>query len=261
MNQERMLRERYQCEWEGYQRQMDDYNEGIKRYNDAIRYNEEIDRWSRIETETGNIYARYEALGQKAPGSKVKIPCMPSKPAYMEDPTTIDLYDYYDEVKYTKGWMLNVSPDWKGVMITREMTDFFRGVIEEFYHNCDRFTKCRYVLENGHGKEHLHAHLVFTLNTKKPGYMTSIKKGNILQEWRNCWNRLADDNESIDNMTRDDEWVDPIDLCKHRSALNTCLLTNIGMYKDKIDYLDEELKPSSHKNDKHPLCPLKGYIG
>jgi hypothetical protein len=187
----------------------------------------------------------------------------------MEDPATIDLYDYYDEEKFDKAWMLNVSPDWKGCVITREMTDFFRGVIEEFYHNCDRFTKCKYVLENGHGKEHLHAHIVFTLNTKKPGYMTSIKKGNILQEFRNVWNRLATDNESLSGLYIDGEdyYLDVVglvggkDFPKRRNALNTCLITTMGMYKDKIDYLDEELKPTSHKNDKHPLCPLTGYIG
>lgn len=263
MNQERMLRERYQSEWNAYMTRMDDYNEETKRYNDAIRYNDEVDMWSRIEKETGNIYARYEALGQKAPLSKVKIPCMPSKPAYMEDPDTIDLYDYYDEEKYTKAWMLNVSPNWKGVVITREMIEFFEGVINEFYENCDRFTKMRYVLENGHGKDHLHAHIVFTLNTKKAGYMTSIKKGNILQEFRNIWNRLAKDNESLTGLYIDGEdyYIDVVGLLKNRCALNTCLLTTIGMYKDKIDYLDEDKKPTSHKNDEHPLCPIKGSKG
>lgn len=260
MNQERMLRHRYQCEWESYQSQMEAYDAKCHAYNEVMRHNQEVDRWQHIENETKNYYARYEA-GQERFAHRKVLPSIPCKPEYMEDPASIDLYEYYNEEKFTKAWMLNVSPDWKGVLITREMIDFFRGVIEEFYSNCDRFTNCKYVLENGHGADHLHAHIVFTLNTKKPGYMTSIKKGNILQEWRNCWNRLADDNASIDNMTKDDEWVDGIDLCKHRSALNTCLLTTIGMYKDKIDYLDEELKPTSHKNDEHHICPVKGYIG
>lgn len=272
MNQERMLRDRYQSEWEGFQREMDYYNEKRVAYNDVIRYNEKVDMWSRIERETGNIYARYEALGQKAPLNKVKIPCLPCKPDYMEEPDTIDLYDYYNEEKFTKAWMLNVSPNWKGVVITREMIEFFEGVIDEFYTNCNRFTKMKYVLENGHGKDHLHAHIVFTLNTKKPGYMTSIKKGNILQEFRNVWNRLIKDNPSLEGMTIDDEWVDPegyycnkrkkqIGLIDERCALNTCLLTTKGMYCDKIDYLNEELKPTSHKNDEHPLCPVKGMKG
>jgi hypothetical protein len=262
MNQARDLRERYMYEYERYMHKKEEYDMKCKAYNEIVRYNKEVDQWQRIENETGNYYARYEAypIG-KAPCHKKILPCIPCKPEYMESPEEIDLYEYYGEEKFTKAWMLNVSPNWKGCVITREMIEFFEGVIDEFYENCNRFTKMKYVLENGHGKDHLHAHIVFTLNTKKPGYMTSIKKGNILNEWRNCWNRLADNNPSLEDLTIDDEWIDCIDLCKHRSALNTCLLTSKGMYRDKIDYLDEELKPTSHKNDEHPLCPVKGSKG
>jgi hypothetical protein len=273
MNQEKDLRDRYAWEYDRFTQKMTEYQEKCHEYNEIIRYNQEVDRWQRIENETGNYYARYEAFPiGKAPAFKKNIPCIPCKPEYLEDPSTIDLYEYYDVEKFTKAWMLNVSPNWKGVAITREMIEFFEGVIHEFYGNCDRFTRMKYVLENGHGRDHLHAHIVFTLNCKKPGYMTPIKKGNILQEFRNIWNRLVKDNPSLEDLTIDDEWVDPegtycpkrkkkIGLIDERCALNTCLLTNIGMYKDKIDYLVEDLKPPSHKNDTHPLCPIKGSKG
>ena len=180
--------------------------------------------------------------------------------------------NYYGVEKFNESWMLNVSPNWKGCVITRDMINFFIAVIELFFENCNRFTKMSYVLENGHGKEHLHAHIVFTLNTKKPGYMTSIKKGNILQEFRNCWNRLMKDNPSMESLTRDDEWFDPegsycskrkkqIGLVDERCALQTCLITKQEMLKDKLDYLIEDLKPESHKNDVHHLCPVKGSKG
>jgi hypothetical protein len=169
--------------------------------------------------------------------------------------------NYYGVEKFNTAWMLNVSPNWKGCVITRDMINFFIAVIELFFDNCNRFTKMSYVLENGHGKDHLHAHIVFTLNTKKPGYMTSIKKGNILQEWRNCWNRLAKDNPSMDDLTIDDEWIDCVDLCKSRHALQTCLITNKEMLEDKLNYLIEDLKPELHKNDVHHLCPVKGSKG
>ena len=76
----------------------------------------------------------------------------------------------------------------------------------------------------------------------------------------------------MNNLTIDDEWIDPegyycqkrkkmIGLIDERCALNTCLLTTLGMYRDKIDYLDEEKKPTSHKNDEHPICPVKGSKG
>jgi hypothetical protein len=260
MTQEQELMDRYYDEYRLYQTRMDDYKRLNDERNAIIEQNNECSYWDKEQDPYARYYA-YKGSNKKIPEYKIKVPPVPTKPEYMEPIGEVNLYDYYDEEKFDKAWMLNISPDWKGVVITREMIEFFRGVIEEFYDNCDRFTKMKYVLENGHGKDHLHAHIVFTLNTKKPGYMTSIKKGNILNEWRNCWNRLANDNASIDNMTVDDEWVDAIDLCKHRSALNTCLLTTKGMYRDKIDYLDEEKKPTSHKNDEHPLCPVKGSKG
>jgi hypothetical protein len=88
--------------------------------------------------------------------------------------------------------------------------------------------------------------------------MTAIKKGNILNEFRNCWNRLAKSTEV--DCTIDDEFIDVEGLLKSKVALNTCLLTSKEMYKDKIDYLTEELKPESHKNDSHPICPVKGNL-
>lgn len=160
------------------------------------------------------------------------------------------LFNFYDLKEFNPGWMLNISPNWKGVQINCEMIDFFIDVILKFYENCNRFINMKYVLENGHGKDHLHAHIVFTLNTKKPGYMTPIKKGHILTEFRNCWNRLAKERQ-----------LDWVDLVNARCALNTCLLTKECMYRDKLDYLCEELKPESHKNDEHQLCPIKGSNG
>lgn len=260
MTQEQELMERYYDEYRLYQTRMDEYKQLIDERNNIIDKNNECSYWDNQQDPYAR-YLAYEGTNKEIPEYKTKIPPLPSKPEYMEPITEVDLYEYYQVERFDKAWMLNVSPNWKGCEITTDMINFFIGVIEEFYDNCNRFTKMKYVLENGHGRDHLHAHIVFTLNTKKPGYMTSIKKGNILNEFRNCWNRLATDNPSMDNLTIDDEWIDPIDLCKHRSALNTCLLTTQGMYRDKIDYLDEDKKPTSHKNDKHPICPVKGSKG
>lgn len=205
----------------------------------------------------------YPKLPSGVTGYIHTIPRIPSEPDYMEHPDEVDLYKYYNVEKFTTGWMLNVSPAWKGVPIDQYMIDFFIAVIEKFYDNCGRFTKMKYVLENGHGADHLHAHIVFTLNTKKPGYMTPIKKGRILTEFRNCWNRLAKDTDTLDHLMIDGEeyYLDVEGLVNARCALNTCLLTKDYMLKDKLDYLCEDLKPESHKNDSHPLCPIKGSKG
>lgn len=267
MNQERDLTDRYRWEYERYETQMEAYKERQNANRQVWAHNKAVDDWNKVlKEDMSRLYERPDLQCKKNLMDELELP------SYMEHPDKVDLYDYYDEEKFTKAWMLNVSPNWKGVVITREMIEFFEGVINEFYENCNRFTKMKYVLENGHGKDHLHAHIVFTLNTKKPGYMTSIKKGNILNEFRNVWNRLIKDNASLEDLTIDDEWLDPegyyctkrkkqIGLIDERCALNTCLLTSKGMYKDKIDYLKEELKPTSHKNDEHPLCPVKGSKG
>jgi hypothetical protein len=256
MNQLKDLQDRYKHEYETYLLELEKYEKLKVEYNETLDWNRMVAYYANHE----NPYRYYEQGGEECLALK-KMPPIPLEPEFKINPSDINLYEYYNIEKFTKSWFLTISPNWKGCVITREMLNFFIAVIESFYGNCDRFTKMDYVLENGHGKDHLHAHVVFELNTKKPGYMTPIKKGKILTEFRNCWNRLAKDNPSMDNLTIDDEWIDPVDLCKSRCALNTCLLTSPEMLKDKLDYLVEDLKPESHKNDLHHLCPLRGSRG
>jgi hypothetical protein len=249
MNQLKELEYRYKLEYETYLNEMDRYTELLLKYNETLEWNRMVAYYAKHE----NPYEYYEKGGTKCL-ALYPMPSIPLEPEFKLHPSDINLYEYYNIKKFTKSWMLNVSPNWKGCVITREMLNFFIAVIETFYDNCDRFTKMSYVLENGHGKDHLHAHIVFELNTKKPGYMTPIKKGKILTEFRNCWNRLIKDNSSMNNLTIDDEWLDPegtyctkrkrkIGLVDERCALNTCLLTSPEMLQDKLDYLVEELKP------------------
>lgn len=262
MSQKKILYNRYTGEYEYYMMIRDEYMVKLHEYNDAITHNKNVDKWDKWATKQwleGNDIALYEIPPLYTKWKK--IPPIPLKPQEMEHPDEVDLYNYYKIEKFTTSWMLNVSPNWKGCTIDKHMIEFFIGVIDLFFENCSRFTKMSYVLENGHGKDHLHAHIVFTLNTRKPGYMTSIRKGNILNEWRNCWNRLARDNASLEHLTVDDEWIDVVDLCKARVALSTTLITTPEILQDKLDYLCEELKPESHKNDPHPLVPVKGSKG
>ena len=265
MNQKKVLYEKYTSEYEYYLMRMDEYMVKLQDYNNTIVHNLHCERWQEWvekQLEAGNENALYDIPVEFVSVAK-KIPPIPCKPDEMEHPDEVDLYHYYKIEKFTTSWMLNVSPNWKGCAIDRHMVEFFIGVIELFFDNCKRFIKMKYVLENGHGKDHLHAHIVFTLNTNKPGYMTSIRKGNILNEWRNCWNRLAKDNESLNHLmiAGEEYYLDPVDLCKPRVALQTCLITTPEMLKDKLDYLCEELKPESHKNDPHPITPVKGSKG
>ena len=235
MSQEKKLIARYKLEYDAYLNELDEYKKLKVQYNETLDWNRMVGHYANHN----DPYAYYKLRGTESKACALrKLPTVPMEPEFKMPPSDINLYEYYNVEKFTKSWMLNVSPNWKGVLITREMLNFFVAVIESFYGNCDRFTKMDYVLENGHGRDHLHAHIVFELNTKKPGYMTPIKKGKILTEFRNCWNRLAKDNPSMDNLCIDGEeyLLDPVDLCKSRCALNTCLLTSPEMLKDKLDY-------------------------
>ena len=242
----------YQRDYNNYKTKLDELNKylTIQRNNEMIQ--KKIDELS--NDKNIDIYESFHEI-EKLKKSLEKIPKQcPTIPLEMRDPsdmTTDDILKFYNIEKFTKCWMLNVSPDWKGKKINLSMIAHFITVIEAFYGNCNRFTKYRYVLENGHGEDHLHAHIVFELNENKPGYMTPIRKAKILTEWRNCWNRLS----------RENSYPHFIDLCKNKYALNTCLLTNKQMLLDKLDYLIEDLKPISHKNDPHSLCPVSGGDG
>lgn len=173
------------------------------------------------------------------------------KPMPMDDTLDEFLYDFFNVKPFGTCWMLNVSPNWKGKEINPTMVAHFVATIEAFYENCSRFTKYSYVLENGHDEDHLHAHIVFQLNPEKmAGTMTSIRKSKILNEFRNCWNRIAKD-------AKHENYVHLLPK-GNNGSLQTCLINNEIMLKDKLDYLVEDLKPFSHQNDPHPLCPIKG---
>ena len=146
--------------------------------------------------------------------------------------------NYYNVEKWENYWALSISPNWKGT-ITNDMLKHFLNVMELFYTNTRRFTYMKYVLECGGEGNFLHCHAVFKLNTKKPGNMKSLRKGNFMKEFRSCWDRIG-----------------YVGYVKSRHALHSTLITNEEMLKDKLDYLQEELKPESHKNAVHKYLPV-----
>lgn len=146
--------------------------------------------------------------------------------------------EYFNIKKFENCWMLNISPDWKG-NICLDNIRHFKEVMRLFYNNTRRFSYVKYVLECGGEANFLHCHAVFKLNPDKPGNMKSCYKGNFLKEFRSCWDRLGYKGK-----------------VKGRHALQTTLITNKEMLKDKLEYLIEELKPESHKNAVHSILPF-----
>lgn len=170
------------------------------------------------------------------------------KMQHYENMSRTMLEKYYGVERFNKSWFLNISPDWKGKVFPSELPQelFLQEVMDEFYDNCNRFTKMKYVIECGSDGDFVHIHAVFELN---PGMSksnkTCISKGNILIEFRKCWDRIA--KESSEGYEG---------LVKGRHALQTTLINNAEILKDKLNYLIEEKKPFSHRNMTHPLYPI-----
>ena len=78
----------------------------------------------------------------------------------------------------------------------------------------------------------------------KKSNKTWISKGNITRDLRAVWNKLSRELE-----------LEQEDCLKSKYAIQTILIKNERMLKDKLDYLIEELKPLSHQNLQHPHLP------
>lgn len=155
-----------------------------------------------------------------------------------------DLFAYYKIVPFNHHWMLNISPDWKGEdcklgVATARKIKFISEVMELFYDDARRFSRVKYVLEGGKEADFLHVHAVFELNAKKPNNILHMKKGNFLKSFRTIWNRHASEVCP--------KWEG---LVGSKYALQTTYITSEEMLQDKLDYLQEELKPISHQNNK-----------
>lgn len=158
------------------------------------------------------------------------------------DMTNKMLMEYYDFIPYRPCWMLNISPDWKGNKLKRNVDTakkvaMVRRVMNIFYGDASRFTKMKYTIEGGKEGNFLHIHAVFELNIKKPNNINHMKKGNFLKSFRTIWN----------TENKDTKWEG---LVGSKYALQTTFLTTKEMLNDKLDYLIEDKKPASHQN--HP---------
>lgn len=135
--------------------------------------------------------------------------------------------------------MINISPAWKGKFgqdktIDKIMVKGFKKIIETYLNSADRYSDWKYCLENGSNGDFLHAHIVAEINFLcEKSVKTHINKGNHKYELMKHWDKNFKGNEG---------------LLKGKFAVQRILLNNENLVKDKIDYLDENLKPEGHKN-------------
>jgi hypothetical protein len=169
----------------------------------------------------------------------------------MKRPTELskkELYEFFNMTEFQDCIMINVSPKWvEGLEGLNEggKIKFLKIVLNKFITCSDRFTKHKFVIECGKNGNHIHAHAVLQLNPDmKKSNKTWISKGNITRDLRAVWNKLSRELE-----------LEQEDCLKSKYAIQTILIKNERMLKDKLDYLIEELKPLSHQNLQHPHLP------
>lgn len=259
----RKLDKEYEVEYELNMEKL----EPFRQYLELEKHNNEVSmKIQKIEEECEDLYGCFNKIEQlKSQLKKIPLDLCEGYSSFklMERPSAMNsskLHDYYELTEFNKGMMLNVSPNWKGGKGSDlQKVAFLERVIDIFYNNIGRFSKCRYVIENGHDKDqsHIHAHIVLEFEPGMiKGTMTAFKKGRLNTEFRNCWNRRA--KTTLGRVTGKPVFAGLVD---HKISLQYMLIGNQTIMNDKLDYLIEDKKPYSHKNVEHSVCPRSGSFG
>lgn len=251
--------------------QMPYVNYKDKYYNDFMRNQEKLIprlQWNKDKLENYSIDCQIKCVKAKTFDDeglyydveevkrleRLKIPVARNEPQVIdyiamkswESIKRSEILEFYGVKEFNRCYMLNISPNWKGKN-QEKMIPFLVRTMMDFYKDFGRWSKMKYVIECGKNGDFIHVHAVFEINKIKfKGTMTAIKKGNILTNFRNCWDRNAKEFESTKGY---------IGLVKGKHSLNGILIMNEEILSDKLDYLIEEKKSKGHQNAKHPICP------
>jgi hypothetical protein len=140
---------------------------------------------------------------------------------------------YYNIVPFTPWVMINISPDWKSGFLASNKcrTKYLKQIINNYMKE-GWYEKWDYVIECGSQGDHIHAHIVCKMNTQRlKSVETHLKKGRHTPQ-------LIKYAKHIKGMEG---------IIKGSGVQKTFLRTE-ELVKDKINYLDEDLKPEGHKN-------------
>jgi len=169
-----------------------------------------------------------------------------------QDMTTSDIMEYYGVEEYIPSVFINISPNWKGVVITENMIQTFKNTIEDYFRNVggmERYSKLDYVLECGKEGNFLHAHIVLKINKiHMKSVITHLNKNNHARDLRRIWNKNCSIFEGMEGMGG---------LLEGRHSITKNVIRIVDMEIDKLNYLDEEKKPEAHKNALHTLLPVR----
>lgn len=140
---------------------------------------------------------------------------------------------YYNIIPFTPSVMINISPDWSSSKLNTNFgkTCVLKKLIND-YMSEGWYQKWDYVIECGANGDHIHAHIVAKMNTQRLKSVEShLKKGNHSQQLRKYASKIKGMEGTIKGV-----------------SIQKTFLRTEKLEKDKLDYLEEHLKPDGHKN-------------
>lgn len=144
------------------------------------------------------------------------------------------LYEY-NGVKDVRGYMINISPKWPVKYSVKKYASHLERAIVKFA-KTGKWKEFHYTLECGKNGDHLHAHCV-CIPTDPAIAKSYIGKGNHAN-----WFKRELDNKNNKYP------VGFVGCVKGRNAIQVVQINNHEIYKDKLEYLQEETKPEDHQN-------------
>lgn len=257
----RNLRKEYQLHWNYIQTKNDELLDKMREYRkDCMKYKQAQNFLKNCDDPYSDLAMELREVRQPTRQAVHAVRNWDESNIIMlehpDDITNEGLNDFYNIIPFNRCIMINISPDWKGKLPDEDLkwtNKFIRAVMSVFYKNCNRFTKMKYVIECGSEGNFIHVHAVLELNpAMSASNKQCIRKGNLLNELRKCWDRVA----KYDNEFDPTAAKGYVGLLKGRYALQSTLINTEQIRCDKLDYLIEDLKPESHRNAPHTLYPI-----
>lgn len=157
-----------------------------------------------------------------------------------------ELYEY-NGAKSVTGYMINISPKWwwddkvSGCTIQHTIKHLEQCILE-FGKLSNRWKEFHYVIECGKDGTHPHAHIV-CVPTDPKSTKGWIKKGNHAMTLRRIFDKpTSGRHEGFVGSLKGSENK------RNYGAIQIVSINNFQMYKDKLEYLQEETKPPDHQN-------------
>lgn len=153
-----------------------------------------------------------------------------------------EICNFLGVTPFTPYYMINISPNWDEFILTGEMQKQFKNcseakitILKDIFNSWmqeEWFDNWEYVIENGSDGKHIHLHAVCHINPKRyKSTLTHISKCRHVRQLEKYAKKWGVSGGIINGK-----------------GIQTNIIRNEEMYKDKLLYLHEDTKPEGHKN-------------